>query len=248
VNTHNIQVVRYEISNQELAVPFPDHWIGQKIGVYSDTHIGQARKQKFLTKVVRTLNNEQPLLTLMAGDLVDGPAFPVKFLEPLQDLNSPLGDYFVPGNHEKYSKNPAMAKILGDYLTYVADDIVMVDSVGILGLDYRGESTLSAIARAKKITQSINSTTPIIGMMHDPKNIEALFAVNPSLTFSGHTHGGQMWPGNLLVKYLYKEFAYGKSMHNNGKTIHITTSGVGTALVPMRVGTTPEIVIVHINE
>jgi predicted MPP superfamily phosphohydrolase len=243
-----LRTVEYTISNQELSVPFPESWVGQKIGLISDTHIGPVRKQAFLEKVVMRMNREQPLFTIVAGDLIDGPLFPVRYLEPLTQLNAPLGNYFIPGNHEKYSPDSEIESIIGNYITLITDQVIIVDGVALLGIDDRKESSVAAFDRILTIIQDLPATTPIIGILHDPKNISALMNIAPNLTLSGHTHGGQMWPGNLLVRSLYGQFAYGFSQHNNGKTVHVTTSGAGTALVPIRLGTIPEIVIIHITE
>ncbi len=248
INTQLVRTVHYSLSNQELATPFPDHWVGQKIAVFSDTHTGQIRKRAITEKAVRAINNEQPMITFMAGDLVDGPKFPITFLEPLTKLQAPLGNYFIPGNHEKYSKDSEIESVIGNYITLVADEVKIVDHVAILGIDYHTGNPEQTLNQVQQLTNTIPDNTPIIGIMHDPKHIPMILEQQPNLTLSGHTHGGQMWPGNILVKMIYQEFAYGPSYHNNGKSVHITTSGVGTALVPMRVGTTPEVIIIHIEK
>ncbi len=248
INTQSVRTVHYSISNQKLATPFPENWVGQKIAVFSDTHTGQIRKRTITEKAIRAINDEQPIITFMVGDLVDGPKFPIIFLEPLTKLQSPLGNYFIPGNHEKYSKDSEVESMIGKYITLIADEVKIIDNVAILGIDYHKGDPIKTFEQVEQLTNTIPEGTPIIGILHDPKYIQTLLDHQPNLTLSGHTHGGQMWPGNILVNLIYKEFAYGPSLHNDGKSVHITTSGIGTALVPMRVGTKPEVVIIHIEE
>ena len=245
--TQTIKVVTYSIENESLNIPFPENWVGQKIALVSDTHTGQVRKQKILEKMVEKINEQQPLITIIAGDLIDGPKFPIHYLQPLTGLTSPLGNYFIPGNHEKYSRDSEIESLIGNYITLLSDNFITLDGVALVGIDYHQSNPVKTFEVIQNTTELIPEETPIIGVMHDPKLIPFLIEKQPNLTLSGHTHGGQMWPGNILVNYLYKTFAYGLTRHNNEKTVHITTSGVGTALVPMRVGSVPEIVIITIK-
>ncbi len=248
ITTQSIRVVEYRINNTSLVTPFPDEWVGGKIVLVSDTHTGQIRKQKILGKMVSIINKQQPLITIIAGDLIDGPKFPITYLEPLTQFSSSFGNYFVPGNHEKYSRDSAIESIIGNYINLIIDNVFLINGVAIVGIDYHQSNPIKTFESIQKTTASVPENTPIIGVMHDPKLIPLLIEKQPNLTLSGHTHRGQMWPGNILVHYLYNEFAYGLTRHNNGKTVHITTSGIGTALVPMRVGSIPEVVVIHIDQ
>jgi predicted MPP superfamily phosphohydrolase len=64
-----------------------------------------------------------------------------------------------------------------------------------------------------------------------------------SLQLSGHTHSGQIWPWNLLVRRIYGPAAYGLS--RLGKMLVYTCSGTGTWGPPLRVGTKSEIVLIQ---
>lgn len=243
VNAMIIQEQNYTISNQSVPIPFPDSWVGKKIIVVSDTHIGQARKKQFLQRVVTNIQSQNPDLVIIAGDLIDGPRFPYHFLQPLAQLDKSR-TLFIPGNHEQYSTDPLVATVIDAFVTRVADDVVTLDGVQIVGIDYSKKTPDQVDVLVASL--NINPALPTIGVMHDPKHIQSLINQNPNITLSGHTHGGQMWPGNLLVRYLYGVFAYGPSIHN--QTLHITTSGIGTAQSPIRVGTQPEIATITITE
>lgn len=243
INSQIIRIVPLSISQATVPVPFPDSWVGKKIVLVSDTHIGQARKKQFLQRVVNNIQSQNPDIVIIAGDLIDGPAFPDHFLEPLGKLRK-SSTFFIPGNHEQYSNDPSIGSVIDRFVTRVSDQIIMIDGVQIIGIDYSKKSPEQVRSLIAELDP--NPELPTIGVMHDPKNITTLIDRNPNLTLSGHTHGGQMWPGNLLVRYLYGVFTYGPSLHN--QTLHITTSGVGTAQSPIRVGTQPEIVVITIVE
>lgn len=251
VNAQLIRTTRYTLSASAGKHNIPTSWIGKKIVIYSDTHIGTIRKQDFLKRVVSAINNENPYITIMAGDLIDGPKFPHKYLSPLQNLKATKGNYFIPGNHEQYSRDPHIGTTIDNYITRIADDSIVVDGVRIIGLDYNREDISTTQSKIKLLNQKYpdHIELPTIGVVHDPKNISALIDnLKPNMTASGHTHGGQIWPGTILVKKIYGIFSYGSSYHNANETLHITTSGVGTAQTPMRIGTKAEIAIVTIVE
>jgi predicted MPP superfamily phosphohydrolase len=245
-----IQTTHYTISANSGLRALPDSWIGKNIVIYSDTHIGTIRKKKFLNRVVEHINAQNPYITIMAGDLIDGPKFPHSFLEPFQNLTSVAGNYYTPGNHEEYSHDASVLHTLDTYLTRISDNVHIVDGVAFVGMEYNREPTQVLSDRIDRIVKKHPEiiSMPKIGILHDPKNINALLSLRPNLTISGHTHGGQIWPGNLLVKKIYGVFAYGPSHHNNNQTLHITTSGIGTAQSPVRIGTRAEIVVITVTK
>ena len=64
------------------------------------------------------------------------------------------------------------------------------------------------------------------------------------LALCGHTHAGQIFPGNLIVPF-FNENAYGYKEVGGLDTI--VTSGVGYYGPPMRVGTDSEVAVVHLH-
>lgn len=249
INAYVLRITRYTLSARAGKNPLPSSWIGKNIVVYSDVHTGTIHGRHFLKNIIQKINTLNPYITIMAGDLIDGPKFPHHYLEPLLELHAELGNYFIPGNHEQYSHDREMPRIIDTYLTRVSDEGVIVDSVYIMGIDYRKETLEHTANMVNQIMDKsyTDKKLPIIGILHDPKNIHALIDKEPNLTLSGHTHGGQLWPGTIAVKKIYGVFGYGPSYHNDNQTLHITSSGAGTAQTPMRVGTRPEIVVITIT-
>lgn len=250
INANTIRTVHVELSASAGQYQLPASWIGKNIVLYSDTHIGTIRGKAFLSRVVEKINDNNPYITIMAGDLIDGPRFPHERLKPLANLRSTMGNYYTPGNHEEYSRDMTMSGIIDQYLTRVSDSTTVVDGVALLGMSYEREPIEVLRSRIDELREKSPhlKTMPTIGILHDPKNITALIDLAPNLTVSGHTHGGQLWPGNLMVKKIYGIFGYGSSYHNDHKTLHITSSGVGTAQSPVRIGTQSEIVVIRITE
>ena len=90
-----------------------------------------------------------------------------------------------------------------------------------------------------------NSELPSIILIHDPKNVKALSECGVSLVLSGHTHGGQFFPFTIMLDRLYKQYSHGVAYTNN--TVSITSYGVGTSMIPARIGTPSEIIVLTIQ-
>ena len=78
---------------------------------------------------------------------------------------------------------------------------------------------------------------------HEPVQYQELQEAGADLVMSGHTHGGQIIPGNYYVR-LINENGYGQKNLYGMETF--VTSGVGTFGPPMRTGTNSEIVIIDV--
>jgi len=241
INSRNIKVVRLTIKSEKLS----KKWSNKKIIITSDTHIGNINRQKFMKKIVSIINSENPDITFNVGDLIDGAYFPYKkCFEPLSLLKPEMGNYYVEGNHEKYSKDYKTFKLnFPKTLNDLTDKKIILNETQILGLGFRvNESGKDIIERLKSLEYDPN--TPSILLVHDPKNIEAISQLGVSLVLSGHTHNGQFFPFTLIIKRLYKKYSNGIAYTNN--TASVTSCGVGTSVVPIRIGTTPEIIVLNI--
>lgn len=219
-------------------------WRDKKIVLISDVHIGMVRKENFVGKLVEKINAIDPDIIFIAGDLIDGPRFPYDiFLAPLGKIKSKLGIYYTPGNHEGYNnQNDLFYSAIPKNITILRDDTVVVNETQIIGIDFGLENAKKTGARFEKFIYA--DQTPSIVLFHDPKNVRALAEKKVDLVLSGHTHGGQFFPNTILTRLLYGKRNRGLSKIEN--TLIYVSVGVGTALSPVRIGTTPEIALLHI--
>lgn len=241
-NSDNIKITRFDINSDQLS----KDWSGKKIVMISDIHIGNIRREKFLKKIVDTINKENPDITFNVGDLIEGPSFPYeKWFRPLSDLTPELGNHYVEGNHERYSKEydifrSQFPKELND----LTDKKTIINGTQIIGLSHKErESKEKTKSRLKSLEH--NPEIPSIILIHDPKNVRALSECGVSLVLSGHTHGGQFFPFTIMIDRLYKQYSHGIAYTNN--TVSITSYGVGTSILPIRIGTKSEIVVITIK-
>ena len=76
---------------------------GFRIAVVSDIHLGPLAGRAHTERIVETINEAAPDLVAIVGDLVDGTVEELgAAAEPLRDLASPEGTFFVTGNHEYF--------------------------------------------------------------------------------------------------------------------------------------------------
>ena len=79
---------------------------------------------------------------------------------------------------------------------------------------------------------------------HEPGELQELADAGADLDLCGHTHDGQMFPGNILTAMMWENacgYLKKDDMHN------IVTSGVGIYGPNMRVGTIAEICSITVH-
>lgn len=90
----------------------------------------------------------------------------------------------------------------------------------------------------------IDPTRPAILISHQPRNLATVARAGVRLQLSGHTHGGQFWPWTQVARRVHGVFNYGLNRFDERLQV-LTSSGIGTWGPPMRVGTTPEIIVLE---
>ena len=79
---------------------------------------------------------------------------------------------------------------------------------------------------------------------HQPSALSELAAADADLVLSGHTHDGQLFPGNITTRIGWKN-SCGKLVLGNMTSI--VTSGVGVWGPAMRIGTDSEVAEVDVT-
>jgi uncharacterized protein len=222
----------------------PNSWRGRTAALVSDTHLGHVRGYRFISRVVAMLRQLRPDVVFIAGDLYDGTKVePKHFAAPWMHLSPPLGKFFVTGNHEEFvhpSRYVATLEQCG--VRVLRDEKVVVDDLQLIGLKYSTLVNPERLRSALRIA-AIESHTASILLAHAPQNLPVVEQAGVSLQLSGHTHRGQMFPFTWIVSRIFGAFAHGLARH--GTLTVYTSNGAGTWGPPMRVGSTPEIVLIH---
>jgi uncharacterized protein len=222
----------------------PPAWRGRRAALISDLHLGHVRNGSFLRRMVAKILKEEPDAIFIAGDLYDGTAIDVRrAAEPLSELVAPHGVYFVAGNHEQFGDDSKyLHAIAAAGVRVLINEKVEVDGLQIVGVPYRNAAQgghFTSVLQAIRLDRNRAS----ILLTHAPDHPEIAEAAGVSLQLSGHTHLGQFIPWSWMARRIYRQFVYGLS--RIGKMQVFTSSGAGTWGPPLRLGSNPEIVVLH---
>jgi predicted MPP superfamily phosphohydrolase len=196
---------------------------GFSIAQISDLHVGPTIKRGFVERIVARVNCLKSDLIAITGDLVDGSVQDLStHTAPLADLTARHGVYFVTGNHEYYSGERAWtAELRRLGLTVLKNQHVILHHDGATLL-LAGVTDFSAhhfdSAQRSDPAAALEGATadriPKILLAHQPSSAQAAEAAGYDVQLSGHTHGGQFWPWNLLVGY-FQPFTSGLNRLQN---------------------------------
>lgn len=231
----------------------PSELSGLKIAVISDLHVGEINGRDFVARVVDQVNSQQPDLVAICGDLVDGSvAARGEMVGPLQELESRFGSYFVTGNHEYFSGAEEWIEYLPDLdVTVLHNEHVTLGS-GTATIDLAGVDDESAAssgqtgqgANYRKALAGRDTSRPVILMAHQPVQVSHAEQYGVDLQLSGHTHGGQLWPFQGVIKL---QQGYVAGLYRVGGTQLYVTRGAGFWGPPVRVGAPPDISILTLQ-
>ncbi len=241
---------RRTASVREVEVPIdglPAALHGFTIVQISDLHVGPTVKGPYVRAIVDRINTLDADAVAITGDLVDGRVQDLAHdVACLADLRSRHGSYFVTGNHEYYSGAVewiALLRTLG--LRVLVDEHVVLDHGGAQ-LVLAGVADFSArhfIATHRSDPRAAIAGAPRgaglrVLLAHQPRSADAAADAGFDVQLSGHTHGGQFWPWNLLVK-LQQPFVAG--LHRLRSLWVYTSRGTGYWGPPLRLGAPSEI-------
>jgi uncharacterized protein len=228
---------------RDVAVPLPRlpaALRGLTIVQLTDVHVGPTIGREFVSEIVRRVNALNPDLVVITGDLVDGSVEELRpHVAPLGDLKSRMGTYFVPGNHEYYSGLDAWLAHLAELgiPTLLNRHVTLRDGDRVLDLagidDPTGEPDMV------KTLAGRNADHPLVVLAHQPRSISHVRGSGALLQISGHTHAGQIWPFNYLVR-IVQPYVSGLHEDRDGLKIYVSP-GTGYWGPPMRLGTQAEI-------
>ncbi|MCG7208618.1 metallophosphoesterase [Streptomyces arenae] len=218
---------------------------GYRIAVVSDIHLGPILGRGFAQRVVDTVNATQPDLIAVVGDLVDGS---VKDLgpaaAPLAQLSARHGAYFVTGNHEYFSGAAQWVeevRRLGLHpLENARTELAHFDLAGVN--DIAGEST----GQGPDFDRALAGRDPAracVLLAHQPVQIHEAVRHHVDLQLSGHTHGGQLWPGNFIAAAANPTVA---GLDRYGDTQLYVSRGAGAWGPPTRVGAPSDITVIEL--
>ncbi|HWB77706.1 MAG TPA: metallophosphoesterase [Nannocystaceae bacterium] len=247
--------VRSTPSVVEVEVPItnlPHAFEGFRIAQMTDIHVGPTIRGEYLRRCVDVCNGLAADMIAVTGDLIDGFVDRLAAdVAPLGDLSAPEGVYFVTGNHEYYWDGPAWcAEVTRLGLRVLNNEHVVIER-GDAKLLLAGCTDISAgqmVPGHRSDPAGARAGAPAcdvsVLLAHQPRSIDAAAKAGYHLQISGHTHGGQYFPMNLLV-YLAQPYVKGLAKHDDTTWIYVSR-GTGYWGPPTRVGAPAEITLLKL--
>lgn len=256
-HARRIKITRYEITIPK-SCPIP----GLKIALAADLHLGYNTTLLHVQKIRNTISTIHPDLVVYAGDIFDNEfdavPLPKKTASILGSIKSTYGSFACWGNHdieevilagftfdskdEAVSCDPRMIQFLKKAnIRLLEDETVLIENAfylsGRLDASCKEKSGVTRLT-ASQLLSGLDHTKPLIVVDHQPSQLPELSEAGADLTLSGHTHDGQLFPGNLTTRIGWLN-SYGKLVL--GSMTSIVTSGAGIWGPAMRIGTNNEI-------
>ena len=234
------QINRIDIATEK---PIIDDTI--KIVAVSDLHLGYGTGKERLQEFVKIINSEKPDVILIAGDLIDNniaPLYEERMYEELNLLQAPLGIYMAPGNHEYISGIEESRKFVRTTSIEILQDRIITLPNGIQLL-MRDDASNKQRLSIEELVSRATGSGPTILVDHQPREISIKDSLGIDLQISGHTHNGQVWPGNIIVDQLFEQSnGYRKWNHSH---VYVS-SGLSLWGPPIRIGTKGDIGVFNI--
>lgn len=201
----------------------------------SDLHIG-SRSTAFLQRVVNQAKSHQPDVVVITGDLVDFSRIRAKELNPLTDFNCPV--YMCSGNHERYvGFQGAMDAIQETGVIVLHEEIVTFKDIQFIGID--DEDKPGNVGPALDKIRLQDSLYTVV-LYHRPDGWQAVKERKLPLMLAGHTHNGQVWPLNYLIKIYYPHIA---GWYTDANSSLYVSCGTGTWGPLIRLGSRCEMAV-----
>lgn len=242
-NASHAKVIKYEVNIDKKA----DNLKELNIVMVSDIHLGSLIGKDRLYKMVDQINELNPDIVFLAGDIIDNDIEP--FINnnmggAFKSIKSKYGVYGVLGNHDYFGGdvNKVEAAYKDAKINLLRDEVSKIGNYFYV-VGREDASSERSIKKKRKdvseLTENCNKLLPIIVLDHQPVKLNDTKVGGADLQFSGHTHKGQFFPAELITKRVFQiDWGYLKEDNFNV----IVSSGYGTWGPPIRIGTNSEIV------
>ena len=238
-----------------------------KVVLIADLHMGYSIGLDHMQKTVDLINSQNPDIVCIAGDIYDNDydaiEEPEKMAKLLSSMKSTYGTYACWGNHDvnekilsgftfNFGSEKNHDERMDDFfkkakINLLEDEVALIDNKFYVAgrVDRDKPATENNYKRTpEELLNRLDKTKPIITLYHEPDQLSELANAGTDLLLCGHTHDGQIFPGNIITKLTWENscgYLKKGDMHN------IVTSGVGVYGPYIRVGTHAEVVSIDVN-
>ncbi|SNY58538.1 metallophosphoesterase [Paractinoplanes atraurantiacus] len=219
---------------------------GFRMAVVSDIHLGPLTGVNHARRIVDQINSVQADIVCVVGDLVDGSVAELgRFAAPLAEIESRHGAFFVTGNHEYYSGYQEWVEEVARLgMRPLRNERVEINGLDLAGVNDLGGAEHGDAPDFARALGDRDAAKPVVLMAHQPVAVHDAAPFGVDLQVSGHTHGGQMAPFNLLVR-LQQPVVSGLG-RVDGVPVYVT-NGAGFWGPPVRVGAPPQVSVIELR-
>jgi predicted MPP superfamily phosphohydrolase len=227
---------------------------GLRVVLLTDTHYGPIDRARWSAGVAAAVNTLDADIVCHTGDIADGtPEQRREQAAPLGDVRAGLARVYVTGNHEYFSHAQGWL----DRMTELGWESlhnrhIVVERGGdrlvVAGVDDRtaaGSGLPGHHADHAAALADTDPDLPVLLLAHQPRQVDGAVQHGIDLQISGHTHGGQIWPFNVLVR-LDQPTVHGLSRHGERTQLY-TSRGTGFWGPPFRVFAPSEITVLTLR-
>lgn len=239
------------VTRLEVPLPrLPRRADGLRVAVLADLHVGPLYGAGQVERVVEMVNALDADLVTVVGDLVSSELGAVRqAVAPMRQLRSRYGAYFVTGNHEYYTGHEEWIEAADELgLRLLRNERVEIvhggGAIDLAGVNDREGNQYDDAPDYDAALGDRDESRPVLLLAHQPVQARQAAAYGVDLQLSGHTHGGQLAPFNLLVRLDQPVIS---GLDEVDGTLVYVTNGTGFWGPPMRVGADPEITLLDLR-
>jgi predicted MPP superfamily phosphohydrolase len=227
---------------------------GVRVVLLTDTHYGPIDRVRWSAAVTAAVNELDADIVCHTGDIADGSVERRRAqAAPLGDIRARLARTYVTGNHEYFGEAQGWLDHMRELgWESLHNQHVVVERDGarlvIAGVDDRTAAASGLMGHHADHVAALagtDPTLPVLLLAHQPKQIDGAVANGVDLQISGHTHGGQIWPFNFLVR-LDQPTVHGLTRHGDRTQLY-TSRGTGFWGPPLRIFAPSEITVLTLR-
>jgi predicted MPP superfamily phosphohydrolase len=241
VNFSMIRMSEYNITIPKKSSDL-DH---MRIAFIADFHLREGKNVRFLKRFAERIAEIKPDILLMGGDIADDRRVGrgmKEFERILRGIDTKYGVFGVLGNHEYYTGNDKSNFFSESGIRVLYDTVIIVS--GAINLAGRYDSHFRERKSIDELLMTAADSLPVILLDHRPTDIDRVSRTAVDIQLSGHTHNGQLFPINYIIKSMY-ELSWGYM--TKGDSHFFVTSGLQLWGPPVRTAGKAEIMVINVT-
>ncbi len=241
------EVFRVEFAQKQFHLPaLPAAWDGLTILLLTDWHLFGTPDERFYQEVVRELEDLSPDLICFTGDLMDNMNCLGWLPGLFGSLKSPLGQFFILGNHDWLLNPPAIRRVM--------EELGWQDVASrAITIEHRGLPLVIGGTERPWMGQHPDwEAEPEVGfrllLSHTPDHFAWAKSQGVDLMLSGHNHGGQIILPIIGPMYTPSRFGVSYSAgswYEEGTLLYVSRGLAGGH--PLRYNCLPEVTMLTLR-